>query len=280
MLTKPDSISGRRNELIPSSVKKTAIEQNIPIYQPLNFKSDKTYEIIQSQNADFMVVAAYGLIIPQRILSLPKNGCLNIHGSLLPRWRGAAPIQRALMAGDKETGVTIIQMNSGLDTGDMLLSYPLTIENDDTTVSLYDKLAIAGAACICETIDNYSILTPQKQDDSNSCYAEKLTKTESKINWNEDCFTIERKIRGYNPMPGAFTTLNNKVFKIWKASVWNDQKHNYQPGEFVSITNKAFFVACSTGIISLKQVQLPGSKKLEIHQFLQGYRKTEQLKFD
>lgn len=226
-----------------------------------------------------MVVAAYGLIIPQKILDLPKNGCLNIHGSLLPRWRGAAPIQRALMAGDKTTGITIIQMNAGLDTGDMLFKYPVMIEDKDTTSSLYDKLTFAGAASICAVIKDYSLLSVEKQDDTLSCYASKLTKEESQINWNEDAEIVERKIRGYNPIPGAFTTLNDKIFRIWKASIVNNDIHNFKAGEFVSLTNKEFLVACSQGIISLEEVQLPGSKKLNIKSFLSGFKKSSQVIF-
>lgn len=279
VLTKPDAISGRGNQLQPSSVKKLALKYNIPIHQPSNLKSEETYSLIKSLNADFMVVAAYGLIIPQRILDLPKNGCLNIHGSLLPRWRGAAPIQRALIAGDKTTGITIIQMNSGLDTGDIIFKYPVSIEKEDTTGSLYDKLTFSGAAVICAVIQDYSILSFEKQDDALSCYAHKLTKEESQINWNEDVEIVERKIRGYNPIPGAFTTLNDKVFRIWKASIVNNCVHNFKAGQFVSLTNKEFLVACSQGVLSLEEVQLPNSKKLNIKAFLSGFKNTSQSIF-
>lgn len=278
-MTKPDAISGRGNKLNPSSVKLTALKYNIPIHQPSNLKSDDTYELLKSQNADFMVVAAYGLIIPQRILDLPKNGCLNIHGSLLPRWRGAAPIQRSLLAGDKETGITIIQMNSGLDTGDMLLKHSVHINEDETTQSLYDKLTLIGAASICSVINNYNFLTPEKQNNDLSSYAEKLTKEEAQINWSEDVITIERKIRGYNPIPGAFTILNDKVLRIWKSKIINIDSHQFKPGAFVSISKKEFIVACGTEILSLEEVQFPGSKKLDIKSFLAGYKKTDQISF-
>lgn len=279
VLTKPDAISGRGNQLKPSSVKETALKHNIVIHQPVNLKSDETYEIIKAQNADFMVVAAYGLIIPQRILDIPKNGCLNIHGSLLPRWRGAAPIQRALIAGDSTTGITIIQMNAGLDTGDMLLKYPVNIEKHDTTGSLYDKLTLAGAVCIDSVIKNYYQLIPEKQNDALSCYAEKLNKEESKIDWSEDSITIERKIRGYNPIPGSFTILDNKVFRVYKARVVDNNKHNHRPGTFISITKKEFLVACGHGVIALEEVQMPGSKKLDIKSFLAGFKQKDQQFF-
>lgn len=279
VLTKPDAISGRGNHLKPSSVKETALKYNIPIHQPSNLKSEDTYELLKSQNADFMVVAAYGLIIPQRILDLPKNGCLNIHGSLLPRWRGAAPIQRALLAGDEETGITIIQMNSGLDTGDMLLKHAIKIDKKETTQTLYDKLTLVGAASICAVLNNYSILPHEKQNNDYSCYAEKLTKDEAQIDWKEDVKIIERKIRGYNPIPGAFTLLNDKVFRIWKSSIFNDNPHNFKPGTFISVNKKEFLVACGNGILSLEEVQLPGSKKLDIKSFLAGYKSTEQSCF-
>lgn len=256
-----------------------AIKHNIPIHQPPNLKSEETYELLKSYNADFMIVAAYGLIIPQRILDLPKNGCLNIHGSLLPKWRGAAPIQRALLTGDTSTGITIIQMNAGLDTGDMLLKYPVDINTTDTTSSLYEKLTVAGASSICSAIKNYSNLSHEKQDNDLSCYAEKLTKEEAQINWNEEAIIVERKIRGYNPFPGAFTMLNDKVLRIWKASIVNNESHNYKPGEFVSLTTKQFLVACSKGVIALEEVQIPGSKKLHIKSFLSGLKKSEQKTF-
>lgn len=279
VLTKPDAISGRGNQLKPSSVKETALKHNIPIHQPPNLKSDETYELIRSQNADFMVVAAYGLIIPQRILDIPKNGCLNIHGSLLPKWRGAAPIQRALLAGDKTTGITIIQMNAGLDTGDMLLKYPVIIEDSDTTGTLYDKLTLAGAACINSVIKSYYTIIPEKQNDSLSCYAEKITKEEAQINWEQDAVTVERKIRSYNPIPGAFTFLDNKVLRIYKARIVNNHAHNHAPGEFVSITKKEFLVACGQGVLALEEVQMPGSKKLDIKSFLAGFKQKEQTSF-
>lgn len=278
VLTKPDSISGRGNQLKPSSVKEMAIKYNIPVHQPANLKSEETQHLLASQNADFMIVAAYGLIIPQHILNIPKYGCLNIHGSLLPRWRGAAPIQRALLAGDKMTGITIIQMDSGLDTGDILLKYPVEINYTDTTGSLYDKLTLIGAAAINACINEYFHITPEKQNNFDTCYAEKLTKEEAQINWNDDAETVIRKIRGYNPIPGAFTVLNDKIFRIWNAQLIDNNKHSYEPGEFVSLTNKEFLVACSKGMISLSEVQLPGSKKLKIQSFLSGL-KTQQVKF-
>lgn len=280
VLTKPDAISGRGNQLKPSQVKETALKHNIPIHQPHNLKSEETYELIKSQNADFMVVAAYGLIIPQRILDLPKNGCLNIHGSLLPKWRGAAPIQRALLDGDTTTGITIIQMNAGLDTGDMLLKYPVTIEPTDTTGTLYDKLTVAGAACIDSVIKSYNNIVPEKQNDSFSCYAEKLTKEEAKIDWSENCITIERKIRGYNPIPGAFTVLDNKVLRVWKARIVDNLPHDYTPGTFVSVTKKEFLIACGIGILALEEVQMLGSKKLDIKSFLAGFKNKEQQIFN
>lgn len=280
VLTKPDAISGRGNQLRPSSVKEMAIKYNIPVHQPSTLKSEETFELLKAQDADFMVVAAYGLIIPQRILDIPKNGCLNIHGSLLPRWRGAAPIQRALLAGDKTTGITIIQMDSGLDTGDMLLKYPVTIDEYDTTGSLYDKLTLIGAAAINACINEYFQIIPEKQNNLDTCYAEKLTKEEAKIDWNDEAALVVRKIRGYNPIPGAFTFLNDKLLRVWKAELIHNEEHTYQAGEFVSLNNKEFLVACSKGIIALSEVQLPGSKRLEIKSFLSGYKKSSQTKFE
>lgn len=279
VITKPDAISGRGNQLKPSSVKEMALKYHIPVHQPSHLKSEETYELLQSQQADFMIVAAYGLIIPQRILDIPKNGCLNIHGSLLPKWRGAAPIQRALLAGDTITGITIIQMDSGLDTGDMLLKHSVNIEQTDTSGSLYDKLTLVGAAAINACLNEYCLITPEKQNNSETCYAEKLTKEEAKIDWNDEAELVIRKIRGYNPIPGAFTILDGKIFKIWKAELIHNDLHSLKAGEIILIDNKKFLVACAKGVISLSEVQLPGNKRLDIQSFLSGYKKSSQIQF-
>ena len=254
-----------------------ALKYQIPIHQPINLKSEETFNLIKSQKADFMIVAAYGLIIPQRILELPQHGCLNIHGSLLPKWRGAAPIQRSLLAGDNETGITIIQMDSGLDTGDMLLKYPIPIEFNDTTETLYNKLTFVGAASINAVINSYSSINPEKQDNSFTCYAEKLTKEEALINWSDDVTIIHRKIRGYNPIPGAFSFFGDKIMRIWKSDILNESQHNYKPGQIVSLTNKEFLVACGNGVLSLEEVQFPGSKKLLIKAFLSGFKNPNNI---
>jgi methionyl-tRNA formyltransferase len=224
-----------------------------------------------------MIVVAYGLIIPQNILNLPKNGCLNIHCSLLPKWRGAAPIQRSLLAGDEETGITIIQMNAGLDTGDILYKQSILVDCHETTKSLYEKMLPVSESSISFVINNYSILNPEKQNNNESSYAEKIIKEETRINWGESVEVIERKIRGYNPVPGAFTIFNDKIFKIWDSFILNKGNHNFKPGTFI-INKKEFVVYCGSGILSLKEVQLAGSKRLEIKSFLAGCQTIQETR--
>jgi methionyl-tRNA formyltransferase len=268
VLTKPDSISGRGRELKYPAVKILALKYDIPVLQPTSLKSNEIEQALKDVNADFMIVAAYGMILPQAILDIPKYGCLNIHGSLLPAWRGAAPIQRAILAGNNETGITIIQMNAGLDTGDILSMYSLPILETDTTDSLYEKLAIVGGKAIVETIKNYLMITPVSQLAENVSYAVKLTKEEAKINWNQSCSKILIGIRGYNPFPGAFTLLNDKTVKVWEAQHFNNE-HHLIPGSIV-VSNKKLLVAGNDGFISIEKIQLPGQKKISAQDFING----------
>lgn len=219
--TQPDRPAGRGKKLTASPVKELALEHNIPVFQPENFKSDEAKQELVDQNADLMVVVAYGLLLPQAVLDTPKLGCINVHGSILPRWRGAAPIQRSIWAGDAETGVTIMQMDIGLDTGDMLKIATLPIEATDTSASMYDKLAELGPValvdCLSDIADGSAIA--QKQDDELANYAKKLSKEEAKIDWTMDAIAIERSVRAFNPWPMSHFSVEDKAIKVWQSRV-------------------------------------------------------------
>ncbi len=227
VLTQPDRPAGRGLKLQPSAVKQLALKHGIPIAQPLSLRLDGKYpedaaaakKLIEDAQADFMVVAAYGLILPEWTLDAPKHGCLNIHASLLPRWRGAAPIHRAIEAGDHETGITIMQMDAGLDTGAMLFKRAIGIANDDTTQTLMGKLAPLGGQMIEFALRSYGKLTPTPQPLDGVTYAAKISKQESAIDWSQDAVVIERKIRALNPAPGCTLELNGETIKVWRALV-------------------------------------------------------------
>lgn len=270
VLTQPDRPAGRGLKLQESEVKKVASEYSIPVLQPVTLKSEVTQEQLRSFAADVMIVAAYGLILPESILQLPLQGCLNIHASLLPRWRGAAPIQRAIQAGDQETGITIMQMDQGLDTGDILLQRTIPIDPSDTAQSLHDNLAQLGAQCIIEALGllQQGKLLAVKQNDEEVCYARKIEKDEAKIDWSLDAAVIDRNIRAFNPFPVAFTSYQSLSLKIWQARI--EQKLSGQAGEIVNIDNDGITVACGKHAIVLEVIQRAGGKKLPVKDFLKG----------
>jgi methionyl-tRNA formyltransferase len=267
--TQPDRPAGRGQAIQQSPIKTYALTEAIPVYQPLNFKSADEQLIFKNLQADVMVVVAYGLILPKAILSTPKFGCLNIHGSLLPRWRGAAPIQRAILAGDTTTGITIMQMDEGLDTGDMLSFHAWVIESQDTTKTLHDKLAILGKAALLDALDllEKNALNPQKQDALQATYAAKILKAEAKINWQESAIILERKIRGFNPWPVAFTEIAGQTIRIFAAQILAKYSAE-KPGTIVEITPESVVVATGEGTLSLLEIQLPGKKRLPIKDVL------------
>lgn len=270
VLTQPDRPAGRGLKLQESEVKKVASEYSIPVLQPVTLKSEVTQEQLKSFAADVIIVAAYGLILPESILQLPLQGCLNIHASLLPRWRGAAPIQRAIQAGDQETGITIMQMDQGLDTGDILLQRTIPIDPSDTAQSLHDNLAQLGAQCIIEALGllQQGKLLAVEQNDEEVCYARKIEKDEAKIDWSLDAAVIDRNIRAFNPFPVAFTSYQSLSLKIWQARI--EQKLSGQPGEIVNIDNDGITVACGKHAIVLEVIQRAGGKKLPVNDFLKG----------
>ena len=284
--TQPDRKAGRGQKLTASAVKQLALEHDLPVYQPLHFKSS-TEEGLAAQaelkalNADVMVVAAYGLILPQVVLDTPKYGCLNIHGSLLPRWRGAAPIQRAIATGDTETGVTIMKMAAGLDTGDMMLKTICPITADDTSASLHDKLALQGATAICTVLQSEDTLKTaldnrEVQDEALTVYAHKLTKAEAQIDWSQSAVAIDRNIRAFNPWPVAFTPLDeNNNLRIWNSSLSDVNPGQAQAGEIVLLDKHGVHVACGDQrCICITNLQWPGGKALNAVQINQTQKLT------
>lgn len=283
VLTRHDKPAGRGKKLTPSPVKILAEEQEIPVFQPVTLRNEENQQWIKDRNADLMIVVAYGLILPQAVLDIPRLGCLNVHGSLLPRWRGAAPIQRAIWAGDQETGVTIMQMDAGLDTGDMLYKSICPIETNDTSASLYEKLAITGPKALIHTVDLLSSgqCTAQKQDDSFANYAEKLSKEEARIDWKQSAEHIERCIRAFNPWPMSYFTVQEQLIKVWQAEVIT-KAHDKQPGTIISADKNGICIATGNGTLNITQLQPPGKKAMSAQDILNSRREwfTPEQKLD
>ena len=284
VLTQPDRPAGRGMKLNPSAVKEFALQHGMPVAQPRSLRLDGKYpedaaaarRTIADANADVMVVAAYGLILPQWVLddmqAEPKLGCLNIHGSLLPRWRGAAPIHRAIEAGDTETGVTIMQMDVGLDTGDMLLTHTVRISESATTGSLHDELANLGADLVVQALDLAAAgrLNPRRQPEQGVTYAHKIDKSEAAIDWSQDAASIVRRVRAFNPFPAATTMLNGEVLKVWGATV-SEGSDSVNLGQIVAVAPGFIAVAAMNSIVNMTELQRPGGKRLPVAEFLRGY---------
>ncbi|MGF1739201.1 methionyl-tRNA formyltransferase [Photobacterium satsumensis] len=271
--TQPDRPAGRGKKLTASPVKHIALEHDIPVYQPENFKSDEAKQELAALDADIMVVVAYGLLLPQAVLDTPKLGCINVHGSILPRWRGAAPIQRSIWAGDAETGVTIMQMDIGLDTGDMLKIATLPIEPIDTSASMYEKLAEMGPValvdCLADIADGKAVA--EKQDDALANYAKKLSKEEACINWTDDAAHIERCIRAFNPWPMSYFTVAEQNVKVWQGSVEADNQGK-APGTVLAADKQGILVATGQGALRLTELQPPGKKAMKAQDLLNSRR--------
>lgn len=259
--TQPDRPAGRGKKLTASPVKVLAEENAIPVYQPQSLKAQDAQEVLVSLNADLMVVVAYGLILPTAVLNAPKLGCINVHGSILPKWRGAAPIQRSIWAGDAETGVTIMQMDEGLDTGDMLHIATLPITPEDTSATLYEKLAKLGPQALVEVVNEFDRYAPTKQDDSQATYAKKLSKEEALINWADDAEQIERNIRAFNPWPVAWMQVEDQNVKVWSASVVPLNK-NVTPGTVIGANKEGITIATGRDALCITSLQIPGKKAL------------------
>ena len=272
VVTQPDKPKGRGKEMQQTPVKACALKQNIEVFQPVKIKTAEAVEVLKGYGADLFVVAAFGQILSKEILDMPKYGCVNIHASLLPKYRGAAPIQWAILDGEKETGVTIMQMNEGLDTGDMLTKVIVPIEDTDTGESLFNKLAEAGAKLLVETIPQIEAgtLKPEPQDDSLSTYAKMIKKEMGLIDWNKEAIVLERLVIGMNSWPSAYTHFNGKTLKVWEAAV-EVCETKAAPGTVVEVTKNSIKVQTGQDLLVLKQIQLEGKKRMDVAAFLLGY---------
>jgi methionyl-tRNA formyltransferase len=279
VLTQPDRPAGRGMKLQASPVKQLAQKHSIAVAQPMSLRLDGKYPdeaaqakvVIDAVQADAMIVAAYGLILPQWALDAPRIGCLNIHASLLPRWRGAAPIHRAIEAGDAETGITIMQMDAGLDTGDMLLVLKTPIAPDDTTASLHDKLAAQGGKAIVQALAQYAQLQPVRQPAEGVNYAHKIEKAEGQIDWTQSAEVIARKVRAFNSFPGASTTIEGESIKVWKAHAEGSAQETPTPGRMIHADpQRGVAFAAGQGVLVATELQKPGGKRLPVAEFLRG----------
>ena len=267
--TQPDRPAGRGKKLMPSPVKAEAIEQSIRVFQPLTLKDDDAQAELAALKPDLMIVAAYGLILPKVVLEIPTYGCVNIHASLLPRWRGAAPIQRAIQLGDAETGITIMQMDIGLDTGDMLLKATCPINASTNGGELHDQLAELGAQCILEYLETRESLKPEKQDNTLATYAHKLSKTEAHVDWHNDAEAIARSVRAFNPWPVSYAEIGKERVRILEATAVSSSSDS-EPGTVLEKSKNGVMVQCAKGALNIVRLQLAGSKAVSASDFLNG----------
>ncbi len=273
VFTQPDRPAGRGNKLTPSPVKTLALEHGIPVFQPKSLRPAESQQLVAELNADVMVVVAYGLILPQAVLDMPKLGCINVHGSLLPRWRGAAPIQRSLWAGDSQTGITIMQMDVGLDTGNMLHKIECDIEPQDTSATLYNKLAELGPTGMLTTLQQLAEGTakPEVQDEALVTYAEKLSKEEARLDWSLSAKQLERCIRAFNPWPMSYFVIEEQPVKVWQAEAL-EQPTTAQPGTVIAAGKAGIQIATSDGILNILQLQPAGKKAMSVQDILNSRR--------
>ena len=278
VITQPDKPKGRGKTMMPTPVKEEALKHEIPVLQPVKVRDPEFVEKLKSLAPDIIVVAAFGQIIPKSILDMPKFGCINIHASLLPKYRGAAPIQQAVIDGEKESGVTIMQMGTGLDTGDMISRIVVPLSEDETGGSLFDKLAVAGAELLVQTLPSIfdGTATREKQpEESPTPYAAMISKKMGLMDFTKSATELERLVRGMNPWPSAYTFLNGKTLKVWKCSVESGNCGKEAPGTITGVDKKGIHVACGTDKLVLEEVQLEGKKRMETDAFLRGYQVTE-----
>ena len=271
--TQPDRPAGRGNKLTPSPVKMVATEHQLPVMQPSSLRSPEAQAELAAFDADLMIVVAYGLLLPRAVLETPRLGCINVHGSLLPRWRGAAPIQRAIWAGDQETGITIMQMDEGLDTGPMLMKTTCAIEPTDTSASMYAKLAALGPTALLDTIQALAAgtLSPEPQDSAEANYAQKLSKEEARLDWQQSAVQLERSIRAFNPWPVSYFSVAEQTIKVWEASVLAEQ-HAAPPGTLLRAGKEGIDVATADGVLRLLTLQPAGKKPMQAHELLNSRR--------
>ena len=285
VVTQPDKPKGRGKEMQMTPVKSCALRYDIPVFQPVKVRTPEAVETLRGYGADVFVVAAFGQILSEEILTMPRYGCINIHASLLPKYRGSAPIQRVILDGEKETGITIMQMDKGIDTGDMLLQSVVPIAEKETGDSLHDKLADEGAKLIVEALRKLEAgeLIPKKQNDEESCYAKMLDKSMGKIDWRQSAVQIERLVRGLNSWPSAYTSFHGKTLKVWESDIVNcrqvqEEEHESVsengkeplPGTVTAVEKDAFYVQTGEGTLKVTEVQLEGKKRMAVNAFLLG----------
>lgn len=273
VVTQPDRSKGRSGQVQCSPVKECALNHGIAVLQPVKIKTPEAIAQLRKYAADIFVVAAFGQILSKEILEMPKFGCVNIHASLLPKYRGAAPINQCIIDGEKETGVTIMQMDAGIDTGDILVQKKVILEDKETAETLFDKLTQAGAALIVETLPKIEqgVITPTKQEESSASYVKMMNKASGKIDWNCEAASIERLVRGLNPWPSAYTFYQGKTVKIWRSDVVErSAEHTAQPGTIVCVSKDFFDVACGKGSLRIYELQLEGKKRMDTKSFLLG----------
>ncbi len=268
--TQPDRAAGRGKKNRPSPVKEEALALGLPLLQPANLRDTEVQQQLRDLKPDLMIVAAYGLILPQQVLDIPRLGCINLHASLLPRWRGAAPIQRAILAGDRETGICLMKMDAGLDTGDVLDCVRISIARDDTAGTLHDRLIEAGRPLLLDGLARLPELLAQArpQDDSQATYADKIVAAEAELDWFRPAEELARAIRAFDPVPGAFSTLNGQRIKIWSAS-WCSESG--QPGRIIRADERGLLVACGNSSLLITRLQLAGKKPLTVSELMHGH---------
>lgn len=273
VVSQPDKPRGRGHSLQPTPVKEAALRLNLPVYQPKRIRGELAQSYLEGIEADVIVVVAFGQIIPKEILEMKKYGCINVHGSLLPKYRGAAPIQWAVIDGEKESGVTIMQMDEGVDTGDMLAKAVVPLDEKETGGSLFDKLSKAGARLCVETLEKLERgeIVPEKQGESPTPYAGMLTKEMGNIDWTKDVQSIECLVRGLNPWPSAYTKLNGKTLKIWECQVLSKDASKGACGEILEVTKDAIIVQTGKGMLAIRKLQLEGKKRMDAGAFLRGF---------
>ncbi|MGZ4134451.1 MAG: methionyl-tRNA formyltransferase [Tumebacillaceae bacterium] len=275
VVTQPDRPKGRKGLLTPSPVKETALRYNIPVLQPEKVRAEEALAEIESYQPELLITAAYGQLLPKRLLEMPRLGSINVHGSLLPRWRGGAPVHHAFLAGDKETGVTIMRMVQALDAGDILTQVVVPIEEEDTMSSVYQKLAVAGSKLLIETlpqIENGTI-TETPQDEALVTYGPNIKREDEEIDWSREARSIFNQVRGLNSWPGAFTAFSHKVMKIWEASIIEEESTKAaEPGTVLKTTDDAIIVQCGRGTLALREIQPFGKRRMHVTEFLRGVK--------
>ena len=274
VVTQPDKPKGRSKQMVPSPVKEEAVKHGLPVWQPARVRNPEFIQFLTEQKPDVIIVAAFGQIIPKAVLDLPPYGCINIHGSLLPKYRGASPIQRAVLDGEKESGVSIMRMDEGIDTGDIISRRAVPLSEDETGGSLFDKLSVLGADLLLDTLPlvlSGKAVYEKQPEESPTPYASMLKKESGHLDFTNEASVLERQVRGLSPWPGAYTSLDGKTFKIWKSAVRPSAEGSGTPGTVLNTGTEGILVKCGTEALLLQEVQIEGKKRMAADAFLRGY---------